>query len=729
MSKAAIIALAIGLAPTVVFAQEEPGGSVADANDGLDDIIVTATRREANVQDIPIAVTALSGNRLIEAGITSSTDLAALTPGLQFTDPGGSPVAGLISIRGVSQNDFAGHIEPANAYYIDEVYQPSNATSVQQLYDVSRVEVLKGPQGTLFGRNATGGLIHVISNQPTDSLDGYVDVTIASYDQFRVEAALGGPLGENLTGRIAFFRDKHGGYIRNDIGPDVNEDHSIAGRVQLKFEPTSDLKINLFADIYRIRPIVVGGAQITGAAPDANGLGVPLPPGTPTGFGYVDADGDPYTGSFDAEGLLDRRTWTVGGKIAYSFGDLTLASLTSYQDLDSVYVADNDYSPFPIGIFRQNSKAKHFTQELRLLKETGDFRWTAGLYYLNIRGDYFQGFELPAFASYPRASYSVDTESFSGFVQGDYDLSSQVSITAGVRVTRDEKDYTYLETCDGPLCALFIAPGSLAANGLTTDKHGETDWSGRLSINWKPNDDVLLYASANRGYKAFNYNAGFVGQAPISGFRFDGENLMAYEIGAKLELFDRRVRFNSAAFYYDYSDYQAFDQRGFNFTLFNTSATIYGADFEVTVNPGGGFRFNAGLALLDTKVEDVPIGATLVSRDAPQAPDYTLNLGASKKFETPIGGLNISIDASYSDEFYAQLTNAPVTLIPGEWTVNARISLKTLSDHLDIALFADNVFDVARKTFSFDVSGPPLGGAYNTYARPRWIGGQIRYNF
>jgi iron complex outermembrane receptor protein len=732
-NRIALMALAAGMAPTPLLAQEAtPAPEVAATPaepEGLEEIIVTATRREANVQDIPIAVTALSGDRLIAAGVRNSIDLAALTPGLQFTDPGGSPVAGLISIRGVSQNDFAGHIEPANAYYIDEVYQPSSASSVQQLFDVSRVEVLKGPQGTLFGRNATGGLVHVITNQPTDSLDGFLDLTVGSFDQLRVEGAVGGPLSDTISARLSFLRDKHDGYIRNAIGPDVNNDNTIAGRLQVRIEATPDLTFNLFADIYKIRPVNAGGAMITGAAPDANGLGVPLPAGSPTGFGYVDADGNPWTGEFDFPGFLERRTWSVGGRISYGFGNLTLVSLTAYQELESEYAADNDYSPLPIGIFRQNAQAHHFSQELRLIENEGRFRWTAGLFYLNIRGDYFQGFELPAFASYPRAAYSVDTQSYSGFVQGEYDLTPQLSLTAGIRVTRDEKDYAYLETCDGPLCGLFIAPGTLAANGLTTDKHGETGVSGRLSLNWTPAEHTLLYASVNRGYKAFNYNAGFVGQAPLSGFRFDGENLMAYEVGAKFEFFDRRVRFNSAAFYYDYSNYQAFDQRGFNFTLFNTSASIYGADFELSASPGAGFQFNAGLSLLHTNVTGIPIGAALVDRVAPQSPDYTLNLSGSKSFTLPFGRLTATANATYTDDFYAQLTNAPVTLIPGGWMVNGRISLRTLRNRLEFSVFANNIFDVARKTFSFDVSGAPLGGTYGTYSRPRWVGGEVRFNF
>lgn len=239
----------------------------------------------------------------------------------------------------------------------------------------------------------------------------------------------------------------------------------------------------------------------------------------------------------------------------------------------------------------------------------------------------------------------------------------------------------------------------------------------------------MLYASINRGYKAFNYNAGFVGQAPLEGFRFKGEDLMAYEVGGKFELLDRRVRLNAAAYYYDYSDYQAFDQRGFNFTLFNTDAEIYGADLELTIQPGMGFRFDAGAALLHTNVKDIPIGTRLVDREAPQAPDSTFNFAASKDFELGFGTLSATFNAIYTAAFYSQLTNAEVTKIPSGWLANARVSLVTMDDHLELAFFANNVFDKARKVFSFDVSAPPLGGAYDTYTEPRWLGIQARYNF
>jgi len=704
-------------------------GDAPEEFGGLTEIIVTATRSSANLQDVGISLSAFSSQDLIARGVRDSTDLALLAPGLQFADPGGSPIAGLISIRGVSQNDFAGHIEPANAYYIDEVYQPSNATSVQRLFDVERVEILKGPQGTLFGRNATGGLLHVITRQPGQTLDGFAELTLGSFDQVGFEGALGGPLSDTVSARAAVLYNRNDGYFKNAIGPDYANDDTVAGRVQVKIELSDRLDISLFADYYEIRPIYTGASMITGAAPDADGLGIRLPPGSPTGFGYVDADGDPYTGALDYPGQLERKTWSAGARVEYRFDTLTLASITSYQQLDSRYDSDNDFSSFPIGIFQQNADATHVTQELRLIEADGAFRWTAGVYYLYIDGDYFQGFNLPAFDSYPRASYSVDTRSASAFVQSEYDVSDSVRLTTGVRVTRDEKKYDYTEVCTGALCPMFIQPGTLAANGTTTDDHAETGTSGRVQLDWSASDDLLLYSSVSLGYKAFNYNAGFVGQAPLSMFRFKGESLLAYEIGEKFQFLNDRARLNGAVFYYDYDDYQAFDQRGFNFTLFNTTASMYGADAELSISAGDGYLFAVGGAYLRTKVEDVPIGTRRVSREAPQAPRYTANLSASKDTQLRFGGLNVNVTASYSEEFYAQLTNAPVTRIPANWLVNARVTLTLMDDRLSVAVFANNLLDEVRETFAFDVSGAPLGGAYTTYGEPRWYGVQTRISF
>ena len=718
------VAAAFGLiccAPTArAVAQESTAG--------LEEIVVTATRRITNLQNVGIAISAFSGEELATQGVSLTPDLAAVTPGLQFSEPGGSPVAGLLAIRGVSQNDFAGHIEPANAFYIDEVYQPSNAASVQEFYDINRVEILKGPQGTLFGRNATGGLIHIITNQPTDVVQGFGRLTGGSFGQVRFEGGLGGPIASGLSGRISVLRDESDGFVKNDIGPALLKDDTYAVRGQLKFAPNEQLNMLLSADTYVIRPVTTGGDYITGAVAGPDGLGQALPEGSPTGFGYVPS-GDPYRGAFDYPGRFARRVSSVAGHVSYDFGALTLASITSYQRLHSEYSADNDFSPVPFAIFDQNASATHLTEELRLLGGSDRAHWTAGLYFLRIDGAYLQAFNILPIATKPLENHSVETKSYSIFGQEEWQLNHDLRLTAGVRGTRDHKDYAYEEHCVGPACGGLLAPGTIGTAGLVVDSHAETGWSGRLQLDWQASSNALYYASVNHGYKAFNYNAGFVGQAPLALLRFHGENLMAYEVGSKLESADRRARFNVAAFYYQYSDYQAFDQRGFNFTLFNTDARIYGADAELTLRPVQGLTFSSGMGLLHTAVDDIPIANERLTREAPQSPKFTFNTSATQSIPVGSATLSATLEGNYVGDFYAQLTNAPVTLISHGWLANARISLATYDDRLTLTVAANNLFNKAKPAYAFDNSAPPLAATYNTYVRPRWVTAGVEYRF
>lgn len=696
---------------------------------GLGEIIVTATRREADVQRIGIAVSAMSSEVLEKYSVSDANELTALVPGFSYTDTG-SPVVGLISIRGVSQNDFAGHLEAPNTFYIDEVYLPAISATSLQFFDVSRVEVLKGPQGTLFGRNATGGLLHVITNKPTQEFEGYASLTVAERDQIKLEGAISGPLSDTVRGRLAAYRNKADGYFKNDLGKDLNEDDIVAGRAHLEMTPNEDLDIRLSADIYKQRPSTTGGGYATPGVPDADGLGVHNPGGT-TVYGYADADGDPFTGSFSNPGNIEKRLWGVSGRVAYDFGDISLISLTSYSDTESDYIEDNDLSPVPFLEFTQSSYSEHFTQELRLEGESDNFNWTTGVYYLNIDGQYSQGLHVLAAATSAVANYSLKTESWSVFGQGEYAVSDTVSLIAGARWTTDTKKFQYLNTCTGPVCTGpggLTLPGTIGTAGLITDKHSDDGWSARLELDWRPMDDLLLYASVSRGYKAFSYNAGFAGQAPLSGLRFDGEKLTAFEVGNKLDFWDGRARFNAAAFYYDYKDFQAFDQRGVTFTLYNTDARIYGADAELTVMPTEGLTLFAGLSLLDTKVDDVPIGTGFLDREATQSPSYTVSLAATQEFSlNDMGSIAATVNAVYTDKFYSQLSNAPVTLVPSNWLVNARIAYMDPSARFELAVFAKNLLDEKRQIYAFDITNSGL--VENNYAEPQQFGAEFRVNF
>nr|WP_277602453.1 TonB-dependent receptor [Parahaliea mediterranea] len=719
----------------------------------LEEVVVTATRREANIQDTGISVTAITGDALKQMNITDTELLTMVTPGLMFQNGGGSPLVGLVSIRGVAQNDFAGHIESPNALYLDEVYQSSISTNSIKLFDIERVEVLRGPQGTLFGRNATGGLLHLITRKPADQLEGYVNLSVGSYNSRIAEAAVSGPLSDTASARLALYRSKADGFIENEIGPDQPEDDTFAGRLHLRLTPGENLDVLLSADFYDMDVDNVGAAHSQGAVIDpVTGLGENVSGIANTVTGYVDADGDIYSGAYDQPGYLQRESSNFTANISYQLGELTLVSITNFNHVESRYLEDNDLSPLPFIDFAQTGDSDTVSQELRVVGDSGDWRWTTGLYYLDIDGEYSQSLMVNPPPDYDPSVvhlgqtglWRVDTRSYSLFGQAEYDIDSQWMLTAGLRWTYDEKDYGYdaqpflvAGGVEVPGAApLGVPPGSLIeevlANGPVSDSHDEGGYSFRLQADYAASEDWLLYASFNKGYKAFNYNAGFAGHAPFDGLRFDGEDIYAYEVGSKLDFWDRRARWNISAYYYDYRDYQAFDQRGINFTLYNTDARISGLDTEFTFSPTVNSTLTLGAAFLETQVEDVLIGADpanpiSVDREAPQSPDFTLSAGAAQDFPIQSGRISLQLNAYYNSGYYSQLTNAPNTDIPGFTIVNGRISYINERHGFDLSVFARNLFDKEYYTYAFDIASN--GFTEQSLGVARWVGVEARYEF
>ena len=719
----------------------------------LEEIIVTATRREVNIQDTGISVTAISGEALEQFNITETDLLSIITPGLMFQNGGGSPLVGLVSIRGVAQNDFAGHIESPNALYLDEVYQSSISTNSVKMFDMNRVEVLRGPQGTLFGRNATGGLVHLITNKPTEETEGYLKLTAGSYDSYGFQGAISGSVSDTLTARLAVYYNKADGFIENDIVPDQVEDDTKSARLHLNFAPNDKLNILLSADFYDMDIDNVGAAYTQAAAVDpVTGLGFNVGSTGNLITGYVDADGDKYSGSYDQPGYLDRQFNNVSAKISYDFGGYQLVSISNFNSVEVEYLEDNDLSPFPFIEFGQTGDSDTLSQELRIEEVEGETRWTAGVYYLNIDGDYSQDlnvlpppdFDANVLELGQQALWSVETTSYSVFGQIERDLSDQLMLTAGIRWTYDDKDYAYLAVprfavggMSIPGVAPLIAPpgslveASLANNGVS-DSYDEDGTSARLQLDYSVTPDWLLYASFNKGYKAFNYNAGFAGHAPFAGVRFDGEDIYAYEIGSKLDFWSGKGRWNISAYYYDYKDYQAFDQRGINFTLFNTDATISGLDTELQLKPADNTTLMFSAAFLDTEVEDVLIGTDpanpiSVDREAPQSPSFTFSGAIVQDFNLSAGVITVQFSGYYNSGYYSQLTNAPNTDIPSYAIFNGRISFSDPDRKYQIALFAKNLFDKEYFTYAFDIASN--GFTEQSLGIPRWVGVEGSYNF
>ncbi|MEM8799854.1 MAG: TonB-dependent receptor, partial [Pseudomonadota bacterium] len=736
--------LGVSLLTPSAMAQAQPVQAPAEndtEDDGetmMEEMLVTATRRAASVQDIGVSVNAYDGDELRLNNIDTTEDLTLLTPGLSVIEAGGAPLAGLVAIRGVAQNDFAAHLESANVFYVDDAYRPSNGGNLANLFDIARVEVLKGPQGTLFGRNATGGLIHTITQDPTEEFGGYVELRVAEFNTVQVEGALNVPINETTAFRVAGFASHNDGFIENDIGPDQQEMDTVAIRGKFLTTLNDRIRIKLQVEYSRDESDAAGGAFPTGGEPGPDGLGVFRPAPAFTDTGFVDADGDVFTGSFDEDGFFRREELNLIADIQFEFGRWTMTSISAYNYISLDYLEDNDLTPFDVSLFNQPTDQQTFTQEFRFNGDYDRFRITAGAFYLNLSGDFTQGFQinnlgnfadvlgLPPFllealglppspllvplGQFQFADYSLGTDSYSAYVQGEYDISERVTLTAGVRYTYDTKDFTYLNTClsliGSPLACPPADPLTLAGAGLIEDSSDEGGVSARVQLDFRATEDWLVYVSYNRGYKAFNYNAGFAGAALVEDLVFDGETLNAYEIGSKLDFWQGRARFNVAGFFYDYNDYQAFDQQGVSFILTNQDARIFGGEAELHLTPGYGLDLRFGLTAVDTEVEDIPIAGVLQDVEAPQAPSVEFTYTLAKTFDTEYGTFRAGINGSYIGSYFSQLSNAEVTRAGDNFILNVRGTYTAPSGNWEASVFARNALNDALLQYAFDITFP-----------------------
>lgn len=493
-----------------------------------DDIVVTATRREQSVNRVGISITALDGGQLQDLRINEPEKLALVTPGVTIAKAAGSAVS-VVTIRGSGNSDFAAHHETPNAVYFDGVYAGASTATSFPVFDLDRVEVLRGPQGTLFGRNATGGLLHFISAKPTQNFEGAAEIAYGRFDQRRLEAHVSGGLSESLSARLSGFYSKSDGNLRNLAGPDLGAENRLAGRLQLLFAPTDDTEWHLIARGFRERSRE-GVYDPVPSYIDANGVSQFVPAnvdvyGTGPGrdfYGYRESDGNPFIVNPDLVGRIEKDVFGFTSNFTHDFDGLTFSSLTDYTRVKSYYLEDTDSTPFAQTFYDARESSDQFSQELRLNDDAGQFRWVAGLYFLLLEGRYNTRFVLPTLANlfdpltFPdpgssaaaTSSYKLTTTTAAAFIQAEYDLASDLTVIAGARWTADGRklrlDGACVETAAG--ACNFVG---FSGNGGTINDLGTTvnlrqnidDWSGRIELDWRAAPGTLLYASASKGLK------------------------------------------------------------------------------------------------------------------------------------------------------------------------------------------------------------------------------------
>ena len=681
---------------------------------GVQDIIVTAQKRGENIQDVPITISAATGESLAASGVRTTDDLAVSIPGLSIKR---QATAALVYIRGVGTAGGAPGQEGAVATFIDGVYMTS-PSNLSALNNIERVEVLKGPQGTLFGRNATGGAINIITLAP--SFEPAVRGSIGYGNKDTVEGNLYVTTGLSKTVAAdlsAYYRKQSKGFGRNVFtGNDIFKGEDLALRGKLLFEASENTRFTLSGDYsqYKGDEGVLQGAIASSSL--VNGQ-----QGRTDGFYDLNTNFDPFFRSKSGGGSLTT---------TYEFGDTTLTSITAYRKLWVRNVPDVDATPVVFLHADLHERTRQFSQELQLAGESGRLKWILGVYYLKGRTGYDPFFVTGACCGpepVVMQNSFMTTESIAGFAQGTYALTDRTNVTVGARLTSDDRSY-HAEVYSG---STPVAPPDAFDASKTFSK---PTW--RLAIDHEIDDDILAFASYNRGFKSGVYGTSTPGEAAI-----DPEILDAYEVGLKTTLFDRRLRFNSAAYYYKYKNIQLITQRGPSQLLLNAaSGEIYGVDVDFDAAITDNFSLRGGATYSHARYTEFPEAPTATPNPLPPfgnlivgapadgnhmvfAPDWTANVAADLRVPTSFGDVAFNLAYVYTDDVY--FTPDETLRQKGYSLVNGQVTWSTADERFNVRLWGRNLFDKKYLMAAYSQSIGNVGVA----APGRTYGVSLGFNF
>ncbi|KCZ53361.1 hypothetical protein HY29_03830 [Hyphomonas beringensis] len=755
---------ALGIA-TPALAQETEASP--DRSRVLQTIEVTAERRTESQQDVPISVTTIGGDMLSEGDYRSTEDLSQQVPGLQIKSSfsASNPT---IFIRGVGINDFNPANSGAIGVMVDDMFYNSTTGQLFQLFDLDRIEVLKGPQGTLYGRNTTGGVLNIHTKKPGFEPGGYVSATYGRFNQLDLEGAANIPVSDKLSFRISGVSNTRDG-TRDISFPDGTsaEKNTVdfqAARLQMLYEPNSDLSI--------LGKVEYGKSSATSRSYESQGLinyttfeyGLTDYDGVCGGrgagvcadaFGYAD-DKDPYSG---AENLKDTpenvESFTANLQIEWNLGNWDLTSVTGYLDTSREAILEVDASPNRLIEEYIDDGSEQFSQEIRLASDwEGPMSLILGAFYLTDELTGQDSFEILADANPTPGTpyfdavnfilrtdrfYTQKTDTFAVFAQSDYELTDRLTATLGARFTWEERKLDHVAyagpvdavSLDGdmPVYATLLDTSNFGTDTLTFEEP-----TYRAALSYDVTDYVMAYGSVSRGFKSGGFNTGATSD-PIEASIVKPEKLMAYEVGIKSEWFDRTLRANAAAFFYDYTDLQVFGLAPGAVptqTLFNANeAEIKGFEFDVTSIPVTGLQLTFAGTYLDAEYTDfvTPIGQNFSGNTMVASPEWSLV--ARGRYETgPIWNdlkLVASADASYTGDQYFDTENTARLGQEAYWIANARLALTPESDRWEVSAFVKNLTDEEYTVDAYDVSD--FGFDELVYGDPRTYGISLTYRF
>ena len=755
-------------------------GAHAEAASGVSqvgEVVVTAQRRSQNIQDVPVSVQAVSAKELLAAGIKNTQDLGQITPNVTIISPIGAGNQPLITIRGIGLNDYSTNNAGPNGVYVDDVYISAPSAQNMALFDISQVQVLKGPQGTLYGRNTVGGALVFNSNRPTDDFSGSAHVEYGSYNTFQLEAAVGGPITPNLDGRISAVYNHSDGYYKNELtGSNIDNVNNEAARLQLLYKPNDKLKIYFASTIGYVKnhPQPYGhiGTYVAGTQnnPDLSQPPQMCTPAQAYAGGCVDLFGygtQPYwKGSFDREQDLTNLAAITQFRVDYDTGPVVLTSITSWQYDDKFHPEETDSSPNNLLTATYGVHSNTWTQEFRAAHTSKNFNWVVGAYYLHelltqdqplslfYDGDKFGAYGLGvpkgpgpgaydgiAQISYDHSAQTIDSGAIFG--QGDYTFD-KLTFTVGARYTWERKAFDYLGSTQfqdgglgnyGPI-GDFIPRDPSATNSNVT-------W--RAALNYAITPQIRVYGSVATGFKSAAFNGTFLSNDPdtvtVQLQPVKPESVTTYEIGEKGTFFDRRLVLNAAVFYNDYKNEQVLAAvtetilTGNNTPVTISTSTLTnapkafteGVEVELTAIPVHGLTITLQPAWLNTHLS-APQFVAINNKELANAPHVTMTAVANYRWDLSNGDdIDFRWNSNFRGHYYFDSTNDPFIQQNSYWLHNLNVTYES-SKHWDVGVFVHNVTNEKYQLTSSDIS-IPFGFLEPVYGPPVTYGVQASYNF
>jgi len=717
----------------------------------LEEVIVTAQKREQNLQDVPIAISVVSSADIEAAGFTDLSNITRAVPNLAYVEET-SPIFVEYTIRGFSSTSNNAGVDPGVGVYVDGVYLGRGIAFDGVLMDIERIEVLKGPQGTLFGKNTAIGAISIVTRKPQAETEAMVEVQAGNFDLRQARAYLNGALVEDtLFAKLAVNYLKRDGYINNTEGGTLNDRDTLGARAQFLWTPSSNFESLFTLEASRDR----GVANYT-----------PLTFNEP-----ATADDFTYDISIPQEtvGTTERDMFSASLQLDWDMNDYGFVSLSSYRAVDSFFETDQDYSLFDALVVSRREDQTQFSQEFRIAS-TGDgpLTWVAGVYYFGqdvdstslatIGSDFlwaglglipFVGSGLcpeilgdigPPFGVLPCSvdlivEADVKSTTYAAFASFTYEFTDSLSFTGGLRYTKEKKELDYSQSSDDPVLAFVL--GGFPPIPLFNDSFSDSEPSGDASLVYKLSEDTSTYVKYSHGFKAGGYNATL--SSGVSQIKFDPEFIDSYELGLKSSLLDNRLRLNVAAFYMEFDDQQVQQfVPGVGFVQSNAGkATSKGFEIELTALLADGWDLAASLGYADATYDEFFTGEfdengnpiDFAGNDLPAAPKNTANVSTQYRF-----GMADQVDmfmrgeVSYQSSRFSDAANTPEFKVDSFTLVSARIGVASPTDSWSVSLWANNLFE--EEVYAYiSPQNWPWPGRIIPPINPRTYGVEARFRF